>query len=100
MLEPCNIAPLLARRLRGGMRELYEDEITVVHDMTSVPFSGEKPPFELRVRSKNVINWDYDVNGFTEIPSRPVYSEEALERVFVPFGCSLLRIAEFPKCLR
>ena len=95
-----NIAPLLARRLRGGMRELYEDEITVVHDMTSVPFSGEKPPFELRVRSKNVINWDYDVNGFTETPSRPVYSEEALVRVFVPFGCSLLRIAEFPKCLR
>lgn len=95
-----NIAPLLARRLHAGVRDLYEDEITIVHDMTSVPFSCEKPPFELRVRSKNVINWDYDVNGFTEIPSRPVFSEEALERTFVPFGCSLLRIAQFPKCLR
>lgn len=95
-----NISPLLARRTRNGQRGLYEDETTVVHDMTSVPFSCEKPPFELGVRSKNVINWEYDVNGFTEIPSKPVYSEEALERTFVPFGCSMLRIAQFPKCLR
>lgn len=95
-----NISPLLARRLRGGVRELYEDETTIVHNITTVPFSMDNPPFELRVRSKNVINWDYDVNGFTEMPKKPVFSEEALERVFIPFGCSLLRMAQFPKCLR
>ncbi len=95
-----NISPLMSRRLRGGVRELYEDETTVVHNITSVPFSFDTPPFELRVRSKNVINWDYDVNGFTEIPRKPLYSEEALERTFIPFGCTLLHMAQFPKCLR
>ena len=82
------------------MRELDEDETTIVHNVTSTPFSLDNPPFELRVRSKNVLNWDYDVNGFTEIPRKPLYSEEALERTFIPFGCSLLHMAQFPKCLR
>ena len=95
-----NIAPLLARRAKGGVRSLDEEEITVVNNVSSIPFSFEKPPFELRIRSKNVINWDYDVNGYTEIPKKPVFSEETLERTYLPFGCSLLHIAQFPKCLR
>lgn len=95
-----NIAPLLARRAKGGVRSLDEEEITVVNNVSPIPFSFEKPPFELRIRSKNVINWDYDVNGYTEIPKKPVFSEETLERTYLPFGCSLLHIAQFPKCLR
>ncbi len=93
-----NIAPLLSRRLTGGARTLYESETTVVHEFSRQPFSYDAPPFELQIRAKNVLNWDYDVNGFTQIPRRPDFSEESLERTFIPFGCSLLHIAEFPKC--
>lgn len=95
-----NIAPVLARRMRNGVRTLYEDETTVVHDITSVPFSFDNPPFELKIRSKNVLNWEYDVSGNPELPSKPNFSEEMPERLFIPFGCSLLHMAQFPKCLR
>ncbi len=93
-----NIAPLLARRLRGGARSLYEEETTIVREISATPFSFENPPFELQIRSKNVMNWDYDVDGYTQIPKKPVFSEEALERTFIPFGCSRLHVAQFPKC--
>lgn len=93
-----NISPLLARRMTSGARTLRENETTVVNDFTIKPYSFECPPFELHIRAKNVLNWDYDVNGFTQIPKRAQFSEESLERTFVPFGCSLLHIAEFPKC--
>ncbi len=99
-LKKWNIAPVLARRMRNGARTLYEDEITAVHNITSTPFSFEEPPFELKIRSKNVMNWEYDIYGYSEIPSKPSYSEETLERIYVPFGCSRLHVAQFPKCLK
>lgn len=95
-----NITPVLSRRMRNGTRSLYEDETTVVHDITTAPFSFENPPFELKIRSKNVMNWECDVDGFTDLPSKPEFSEEMPERLFIPFGCSLLHMAHFPKCLR
>lgn len=95
-----NFAPVIAKKQTDGIRGLYTGESTKVNAVSKTPFSGERPPFELSVRCKNVLNWDYDVNGFTEIPSAPDFSEESLERVFVPFGCTNLRVAQFPKCAR
>ena len=95
-----NVTPILSRKSNGGIRSLYEPERTVVHEIAEQPFSFENPPFELLARSKNVANWDYDVSGFAAIPKKPAYSEESLERVYVPYGCTLVRIAEFPKCLK
>lgn len=95
-----NIAPVLSKKASGGIRKPYEEERTVVSDITKTPFSYVQPPFELKIRSKNVTNWDYDVNGFTQIPKKCTYSEESLERTYVPFGCTLVRMAKFPKCLK
>ena len=91
-----NVAPVLSRK--GGAKSLYEDEKTVVNDVGTKPFCFENPPFELKIRSKNVGNWDFDVNGFSQIPKKCNFSEESLERTYVPFGCTLVRIAKFPKC--
>ena len=91
-----NVAPILARK--GGAKTLYEEERTEVNDITAKPFSFDTPPFELKIRSKNVTNWDFDVNGFTQIPKNGSFSEESLERTYVPFGCTLVRMAKFPKC--
>lgn len=91
-----NVAPVFAKK----SNRLYEEEKVVVHDITDKPFSFDEPPFELRIRSKTVFNWDYDVNGFTQIPKKCSFSEENLERTYLPFGCSLVRIAKFPKCVK
>ncbi len=92
-----NIAPLLSKK---STKKLFEDERVAVHDISNVPFAQEQPPFELKIRSKNVLNWDYDTNGFESFPKKCSFSEESLERTYVPFGCTLTRIAKFPKCLK
>ena len=92
-----NIAPLLSKK---STKKLFEDERVVVHDISGVPFAQEQPPFELKIRSKNVLNWDYDTSGFESFPKKCSFSEESLERTYVPFGCTLTRIAKFPKCLK
>ena len=95
-----SVAPILSRKNNGGQRALFEAERTIVHEIGEHPFSFDNPPFELLIRSKNIANWEYDVNGFAEVPKKPDYSEESLERPYIPCGCTLLRIAEFPKCLK
>ena len=97
-LKKWNVAPILARK--GGAKSLHEEERTEVNDITQKPFSFDIPPFELKIRSKNVTNWDFDVNGFAQIPKNGSFSEESLERAYVPFGCTLVRMAKFPKCQR
>lgn len=92
-----NIAPLLSKK---SSKKLFEDERVVVHDISGVPFAEEQPPFELKIRSKNVLNWDYDTSGFESFPKKCSFSEESLERTYVPFGCTRTRIAKFPKCLK
>ena len=97
-LKKWNVAPILARK--GGAKSLHKEERTEVNDITQKPFSFDIPPFELKIRSKNVTNWDFDVNGFAQIPKNCSFSEESLERAYVPFGCTLVRMAKFPKCQR
>lgn len=93
-----NVSPIFARK--SGAKALSEEETTVVNDFTDKPFNFVSPPFELKIRSKTVFNWDYDVNGFTQIPKKCSYSEECLERTYQPFGATLLHVAKFPKCLK
>ena len=95
-----NVSPVLAKKSIGGIRHLYSPEIVSVSDITNIPFNHDKPPFELRILAKNVEGWDYDVNGFAQIPKKPNFSEESIERVFIPYGCSALHISHFPPCLR
>lgn len=95
-----SFSPLVAKKGAGGRRTLYDSEQTIVNKMPEKPFDRDNPPFELRFRCKNVLNWDFDINGFSAIPQAPKFSEEALERAFVPFGCTAVRVAQFPPCFR
>lgn len=94
------ITPVMSKKLVNGVREPFEEEKITIHEMTDKPFNEEEPPFEVKIRSKNVLNWDYDVEGFTSIPKKSIFSEESKERTYIPFGCSLLHMAAFPKCVR
>lgn len=95
-----NFAPVVAKRSTDGVRRLYDDEQTFVNDIGAIPYDHDKPPFEIRVRCKNVANWDFDVSGTCAIPRKPSFSEESIERTFVPFGCTTVRICHFPPCYK
>lgn len=95
-----NAAPVVSKYAQGGAKKLYEEEKTVVNEIGTPPLNFDNPPFELHIRSKNVQNWEYDENGFARIPKRPRFSEESLERTYIPYGCTLLHMAKFPKCLK
>lgn len=95
-----NITPVLAKKTVNGERKLYEDERVEVHDFEEDVLQLEDAPFELKIRSKNVLNWESDANGLARKPKKCIFSEENLERAYVPFGCTITRIAKFPKCLK
>ena len=59
-LKKWTFAPIVGKRKHGSVRRLFDSEEVIVNNITENPFSGQIPPFELRVRSKNVTDWDYD----------------------------------------
>lgn len=95
-----NVAPIIAKHTQSGIRKIGEEERTIVHDITQTPLSFATPPFELGILSKNVYKWECDEFGFAPIPKKPTFSEESLERIYIPYGCSLLHIAKYPKCVK
>lgn len=96
-----NVAPVLAKRQSvKTARKLYAEEKTVVHEIGEKPLKFDSPPFELTILSKSVPNWVPDEDGFARIPKNPTFSEETLEKTYIPYGCSLLHVAKFPKCVK
>lgn len=93
-------APVLSKKFGGGHTPLMDNERTAVGAFTDRPFNHTAPPFELRIKCRNVINWEYDENGLPTLPRTPKFSEECTERTFVPFGCTSVRISHFPVCHR
>lgn len=95
-----NFAPVVSKHSSNGLRRLYDSEQTIVNTIGEIPFSHDRPPFELKIKSKNVLNWDYDLNGVPFIPKKPQFSEETMERSFVPIGCTSVRMSHFPLCVK
>ena len=99
-LKKWTFAPIVAKRKNCGVRRVFDREETSVNNFAENPFDVDMPPFELRVRSKNVTDWDYDKNGLVQVPKKSEFSEESMARVYVPFGCTKLRISQFPRCFK
>ena len=99
-LKKWTFAPIVSKRAVGGVRRLFDAEETIVNNVGENPFSHHNPPFELRIRSKNVTNWGYDIDGMATIPKKLEFSEDSMARVYIPFGCTSLRISQFPRCFK
>jgi hypothetical protein len=69
----------------------------VMHEMTDVPFSPQKAPLSLRVQGKQLPGWTLEHQAAGSLPFSPVSSEEPVQPLeLIPYGCTNLRLAEFP----
>jgi hypothetical protein len=64
------------------------------------PFSTDSPPVVARVKGRRVPGWAIEKGAAAPPPASPVQGEGAVEELLlVPYGCTDLRITEFPTLL-
>jgi hypothetical protein len=61
------------------------------------PFSPDGAPVILHVKGRRLPQWKLEKNAAGPLPESPVQSNEPLEDLeLVPYGCTSLRVTEFP----
>ena len=69
----------------------------VINSLEGAPFSPDVAPIELKVKGRLVRLWGLEHNSDAPLPLSPVNSSEELkELTLIPYGCTNLRITEFP----
>lgn len=68
-----------------------------VKEVGNVPFSPDGAPISVKVKGKRLPDWKAVNFCAVNMPESPVVSEEELEELtLIPYGCTNLRITEFP----
>lgn len=66
-------------------------------EVSAVPFSKECPPVRIQIAGKQLEDWTENDGNTGEMPVSPVISDEKEEMLsLIPFGCTKLRVAQFP----
>jgi hypothetical protein len=61
------------------------------------PFSPDGAPVTATVKGRRVAAWIVENGSPADVPSSPIISSEPLEELtLIPYGCTNLRITEFP----
>jgi DUF1680 family protein len=69
----------------------------VEHGMTPVPFSPQGAPLGLSVLGRQLPGWTLEHGAAGSLPFSPVESGEPLQQLeLIPYGCTNLRLTEFP----
>ena len=66
-------------------------------EVSDVPFSKEHAPVRLKVSARRLEEWREQNGDAREIPESPVTERGEEETVtLLPFGCTKLRVSQFP----
>lgn len=72
-------------------------EVVVKGGVPSKPWRPEAAPIELVARGKLIPQWEVNDWVYGTLPYSPVESAKPVERIaLIPYGCTTLRISEFP----
>ena len=67
------------------------------HEVSGVPFSKANPPVVITGKGRVLESWKLEDNSAGRLPVSPVkVSGEEKEIRLVPYGCTKLRITQFP----
>jgi hypothetical protein len=76
---------------------LSQDIVFFEHPIGSFPFSPEEAPISAQVKGILLDSWKLENGSAGEIPHSPVSAQgPKIELVLIPYGCTNLRVTEFP----